>query len=347
MTVRVSKLAPRDLNEVIEHTRHVWEDYRGARIFITGVTGFVGSWLLETLLHADATLQLGIKTTALVRDRSAFIERFPHLAANPMLRIHVGDVRMVDPPTHAFSHYVHCASASPPRMNAERPDDVVDVIEHGSERMIEEAETGKSCRFLQVSSGSVYGPQPPSLERLSESYAGRASEDDPGQRFGAAKWRAEQRGNAAVVKGVDFVSARMFAIVGPRLPFDGQFAIGNFLGDARAGRTVDLTGDGTPIRSWLYAADMAAWCWTLLARGRSGAAYNIGSEEVISLWSAAQRVAQLATPPVPVTRAIEPTPSAVPSRYVPSIELARTELGLDVWTSFDEALRRTWDWSAV
>ena len=129
MTARVSKLAQRDLNEVIEHARHVWDDYSGARIFITGVTGFIGSWLLETLLHADATLNLGIKTTALVRDRSAFTDRFPHLAASPTLRIHVGDVRMVDPPTHAFTHYVHCASASPPRMNAERPNDVVDVIE--------------------------------------------------------------------------------------------------------------------------------------------------------------------------------------------------------------------------
>jgi dTDP-glucose 4,6-dehydratase len=343
----VSKLPARDLNEVIDHTVHVWDDLRGARIFITGVTGFVGSWLLETVLHANTALKLGIKTTALVRDRDAFTERLPHLAASPALRIHVGDVRMVDPPTQAFTHYVHCASASPPRMNAERPADVVDVIENGSQRMIEEAETGTSCRFLQVSSGSVYGTQPPSLERMSESYAGTASDADPAQRFGAAKLRAELRGNAAVAKGVGFVAARMFAIVGPRLPLDGPFAIGNFLGDATAGRTVDLTGDGTPVRSWMYAADMAAWCWTLLARGRAGAAYNVGSEEALSIWNAAQRVAKLPAPPVPVTRAVEPAAYVVPSRYVPSIELARSELGLDAWTSLDDALHRTWDWLAT
>ena len=340
----MARLDARDLTHVLDSAPFEWTDLRGARVLITGVTGFVGSWLLETLVHADEALGLDVHVTALVRDRAAFAARFPHLAATKAVRVHVGDVRIVDPPTHAFTHYVHCASASPPKMNIERPADVVDIIERGTERMLEEAESGKGARFLQVSSGSVYGTVPPALARVDETFAGRADASEPAQRFGAAKWRAEQRGAAAVERGVGFVVARIFALLGSRLPLDGQFAIGNFLGDARAGRDIRLRGDGTPVRSWMHGADMAAWCWTLLVRGRVGLAYNVGSEEALTISDAAERVAALPSPPVEVRRAVAAEPGPATNRYVPSTRRAREELGLECRIPFDDALRRTWDW---
>lgn len=143
---------------------------------------------------------------------------------------------------------------------------------------------------------------------------------------------------------VNFVAARAFGLVGPRLPLDGQFAIGNFLRDAAAGKPVAVNGDGTPVRSWLYAADLSAWCWTILVSGTAGAAYNVGSDEAISIGEAAHRVAALAEPPVPVTVAKPADPLAQPSRFVPDITRARAELGLDAWISLDDGLKRTWDW---
>ncbi len=325
----VRSLARADLTHVLDHTRDVWNDLRNARVFITGGSGFVGSWLLETLLHANTELALGIRVTALVRDREQFAQRLPQLATSSAVRIHVGDVRVVDPPARAFTHFVHCASALPPAVNTERPDEVVDIIERGTTRVVEEAESGKGGRFLQVSSGSVYGVQSPDVPRIDETARAVPDVDDPAQRFGAAKRRAELRGEASVAHGVGFVSARVFALVGPRLPLDGQFAIGNFLGDALAARPVRVTGDGTPVRSWMHAADMAGWCWTLLVRGKAGAAYNVGSEEEHTLWDAAQRVAALPEPPVRAERAREPDPAVRPSPvYVPSIRRAlREELG--------------------
>lgn len=340
----MASLAKPDLIHVLDHTRDVWDDLRGAQLFITGAGGFVGSWLLETLLFANGELNLRVRATALVRDAGSFTCRLPHLAASPAVRFQVGDVRTAPAPAAGFTHAVHCASALPPQVNAERPDEVVDIIEHGTARMVAEAERANGVRFLQVSSGSVYGPQPAELPRMDEHFPGAANAADPAQRFGAAKRRAEETGEAAVARGVGFVSARMFALVGPRLPLDGQFAIGNFLGDALDGRAVCLTGDGTPVRSWMHAADMAAWCWTLLARGTAGAAYNVGTEDEHSLWDAAQRVAALPSPPVRAERAREPGAASRPSRYVPSIQRARDELGLDAWIPFDDALRRTWDW---
>lgn len=340
----MSRLPRADLEHVVDHTRHVWSDFRDARVLLTGATGFVGSWLLESLLFANDELGLNVKVTALVRDREAFAARLPHLANSLAVRVHVGDVRVADPPAHAFTHFVHCASAAPPRMNVERPDEVVDVIVRGTERMVEEAESGRGARFLQVSSGSVYGPQEPGLALMDESHATAADVREPAQRFGAAKRAAELRGERSVKGGVGFVAARVFALVGPRLPLDGQFAIGSFLADARAGRDLQLTGDGTAVRSWLHAADLSAWCWTVLARGTPGHIYNVGSEEAMPMLDAASRIARLAIPPLSVCVAGAADHAPAPSRYVPSTMRAREELGLDTWIPFDDAILRTWEW---
>lgn len=317
---------------------------RDARVFITGAGGFVGSWLLESLLHADRAHGLGIRVIALARDPAAFAGRLPHLAAAPAVATLRGDVRQAIATNRGFTHVVHCASAAPPEENAARPDDVVDLIETGTARVIELARRFSGARFLQMSSGSVYGQQPPELEMIPESHPGEASSEVPAERFGAAKRSAERLGASAAGTGVRAVAARAFGLVGPRLPLNGQFAIGNFLRDAAAGRAIAVRGDGTPIRSWLHAADLAAWCWTILAMGGTGTAYNVGSDDAISIGEAARRVGALAEPPLPVSVARTADPGMPRSRFVPDITRARTELGLDVWIPLDDALKRTWDW---
>lgn len=337
-------LDERDLLHVLDHTRDVWRDFEGARVLLTGASGFIGSWLLESLLFARNRLGVDVRAWVLVRDAAAFARRLPHLAGAPQVRLLISDVRDLDTAGLPFTHVIHAASAASPQMNEERPDEVVDLIERGTRRVLEAAVAGGASRFLQISSGSVYGPQPPALRGLDESYPGRADANFASQRFGAAKLAAEDLGRGLGAGGPQHVAARIFGLVGPRLPLDGQFALGSFLGDALAGRTVALTSDGSPIRTWMHAADLTAWCWTLLSRGRADAAYNVGSEQDVSLWEAAGRVAALPTPAVTATRPREPQPGAPPPRFVPSIARARTELGLDAWIDLDEALRRTWGW---
>lgn len=337
------ELPQSDLAEALDRSRGAWRDLKGADVFLTGVTGFIGSWLLESLLFAEQEMSLGVKTTILVRDANVFRERFPHLASSKKIELHVGDVRAIDPPRGAFSHVIHSASAVPPKVASERPNDVVDLIERGTQRVLEAAVQARATRVLLVSSGSVYGPQPANVERIEETYTGTADPGDPAQRFGVAKRRAEQIGETFVAKGVGVVSARVFALIGPRLPLDGQFALGQFLADAKAGRPVTMSGDGSPVRSWMYMADLVAWCWTMLAQGKNQP-YNVGSEEILTIGEAAHRVAKLPVTPVTVLPGQEPHPGVPPSRYVPSTRRAHTELGLEAWTKFDDALARTWNW---
>jgi nucleoside-diphosphate-sugar epimerase len=104
-------------------------------------------------------------------------------------------------------------------------------------------------------------------------------------------------------------------------------------------------GDGTPYRSYLYAADLAIWLWTLLLRGRAGCAYNVGSDFDVTISQLAQAVAEVVSPQAKIEIANKPDPTRPPERYVPSIQKACLELGLEPWIDLREGIRRMAQWN--
>jgi len=135
--------------------------------------------------------------------------------------------------------------------------------------------------------------------------------------------------------------ARCFAFVGPYLPLDIHFAIGNFIRDALAGGPIRVSGDGTAVRSYLYAADLAVWLWTILLRGGKMRAYNVGGPDPITIRALAELIRDTLAPGVRIEIARTPVPGSPVSRYVPSVERAAAELGLVPTVHLREAVART------
>ncbi len=339
-------LAPA-LEHVLEHTRDLWNDLRGERLFITGGTGFIGCWLLESFTWAADRLALDCSAVVLTRDPEAFARKAPHLAAHPDLSFLRGDVRSFHFPGGAYSHVIHAATEASEKLNAEDPVRMFDTIVTGTRRTLDFAARAGTRRFLLTSSGAVYGKQPPELSHVSEDYVGApnvcrvASAYSEGKR--AAEWlsTAYQAGHNIGAK-----IARCFAFVGPYLPLDAHFAIGNFIRDQLAGGPIRVTGDGTPFRSYLDAADLAIWLWTILLRGEAGRPYNVGSERALSIREVAAAVAGALQPKVEVQIAHEPVEGQPAARYVPSTTRARSELGLAQWIPLEQAIQRTARWAA-
>jgi dTDP-glucose 4,6-dehydratase len=329
-----------DLDHVLARTPAVWEELRGERLFITGGTGFVGCWLLESFAWASDRLDLGASAVVLTRDPEAFRGKAPHLASHPAIQLHSGDVRsFVDPPGR-FSTVIHAAAPSGSRLNEDDPAEMLDVVIGGTRRTLDFAVTCGARRFLLTSSGAVYGKQPADVSHLNEDYLGAPDTADPRSAYAEGKRVAELL--CAIYRrrhGLETKIARGFAFMGPYLPLDAHFAAGNFLRDRLAGGPIRVAGDGTPYRSYLYAADMAIWLWTILLKGQSGRAYNVGSEAEISIADLAHRVAKEAGVRVEVAR--DPESGAPAPRYVPSTARARAELGVEEWVPLDEAIRRT------
>lgn len=328
---------------MLERGADDWRALRGARLFITGGTGFFGRWLLESIAAANAQLGAGIDATVLARDPDAFLGRAPWLARESFLHWHSGDVRDFPFPEGAYTHVIHAAAPTGAAFVADRPQETLDTIVGGTRRVLEFAGLCGATHVLNVSSGAVYGRQPPTLERVPETHAGTAA-TDPAWAYAEGKREAERLCVLAQGRGgLRPTIARCFAFVGPLLPLDAHFAIGNFMRDALNGGPIVVSGDGTPLRSYLHAADLVAWLLAVLVRGAPGRPYNVGSDDAVSIADLARRVARIAGHGMAVTIRGTPT-GASPARYVPSVERARDELHVSIGIPLDDAIERTLHW---
>ena len=111
-----------------------------------------------------------------------------------------------------------------------------------------------------------------------------------------------------------------------------------------AGGSIKVNGDGTPYRSYLYAADLAIWLWTILVKGASNRPYNVGSRNALSIAEVAETVSRALPGQVPVEIARPAVPGQPAARYVPDTTRAESELGLRECVPLEEAIRRTAQW---
>jgi dTDP-glucose 4,6-dehydratase len=335
-------LPKNDLEHVCSTVGASWNELKNQTIFITGGTGFFGMWLLETFVWATEHLELNAKAVVLSRHPELFRQKAPHLALHPAIRLHAGDVCSFEYPSTEFSHVLHAAATTGSRLSEEDPLLMFDSIVDGTHRVLEFARKCGTKKFLLTSSGAVYGTQPFALTHIPEDYLGGPNQLSPRSAYGEGKRAAEEL-CALYAKqiGLSAKIARCFAFVGPYLPLDAHFAIGNFIRNSLQGESIQVKGDGTPYRSYLYAADLAIWLWTILFKGESGVAYNVGSDQALTILELAGIVAGLSNPPLKVVVGRSAVPNKLLERYVPSIDKAKQDLKLKVCVGLSEAIQRT------
>jgi dTDP-glucose 4,6-dehydratase len=341
-----------DLDHILIHTQDLWEELRGGAVFITGGTGFFGRWLLESFAEANRRLSLGAQAVVLTRHPDHFRRAAEGLLQDESIQLVEGNVKTLDAdyvqaqlgpaaPDH-FSHVIHAASETSEAANLDHPEAVIETAFEGTRRALDLAVKTGAKHFLLVSSGAVYGEQPANLSHLPETFDGAPNLKSSRSAYGEAKRVAELICNArARQHGLNCKIARCFAFAGPYLALDAHYAMGNFIRDALDGKTIQIKGDGTPFRSYLYAADLAVWLWTMLLNPAASGPFNVGSDEACSIRQLAETVARCAAGHPPVTLAQPPDPGRLARRYVPDVSRARRELGLEVWTALDPAVRRT------
>lgn len=321
-----------------------WATLRGARIFITGGTGLFGHWLLPLLCRASQAHGLGLQLTVLSRDPARFLAAHPELADDTALSFVAGDVRDFAFPAGEFSHVIHGA-ATAAAATFHRQEDALtkfDTTYAGTRRVLDFVAERGIPRLLVLGSGAYYGPLQAGHTAYPEDYPVAPEPGNLDVAIGHAKRAAEFLCAAYAARhGFSYSVARCFSFVGPHLPLDLHYAIGNFIRDALTAPAITVGGDGSPIRSYLYLGDLMVWLLTVLTRGAPGRAYNVGSDEAISIGELARRVGALLAPGKPVH--ILGQPNGLPTRniYVPDIRRARAELGLDVLTPLDDAIRIT------
>jgi len=312
-------------------------------ILLTGGTGFFGKALLRYWAGQEQRGDEVPSVTLLSRNPNRFEAQNPDLVAHQWLQIVQGDVCSPDslPRGRAFTHVLHAAtdSTNGPQLS---PLQRYDQIVNGTRNVLDLAVASGASRFLLTSSGGVYGPQPSNMERIPEDYLGMPNPLHVGNAYSVAKRAAEHLCSLYnQARDLQSVVARCFAFVGPDLPLNVHFALGNFIRDALWSDEIIVNGDGTTIRSYLDQRDLANWLMNLLRDGKAGEAYNVGSDQAVSIADLAHLVRDLLSPEKPVRILGRPVDNAERSRYVPDISKIHRYLGLRPTYTLEQSILDT------
>ena len=316
--------------------RGIAEQIGDKSIFLTGGTGLFGQWViaLAEWMHKEN----------LAAPRLTVLSRRDALPQLPFVTVHLGTIDSFEFPSGTFDLLIHLAAPSArDTFNGMSDRDKLDQLYAGTSRVLDFTARQVSGRSLFASSGAVYGG-------FDASHTAPIKEDDRtaplpsfnGIGLGLGKRVAEFLVMDRVRAGdVDAGIARAFSFVGPGLPTDLHYAIGNFIAQAVRGKDIQIKGDGGPVRSFMYMGDAMWWLFRILTSGEAGRDYNVGSSKAISIVDLAKRVRHLVNQDIGVeVHGLSNSTPGNPSNhyYVPDVKKANKELGLRELTSLEDGI---------
>jgi len=327
-----------DLDEIIQNVGS-FDKFRDSRILILGGTGFVGTWIISALLHANEVFSLNLSIHVMTRDLISAQSKLLFKIDDPISLIEFN----LNKPSYifenTFDYYIHAATPSLVATGSKEKD-MVRLASLGGAQLISQNifKFKNSPSILHTSSGAVYGRQELNEKLKLETEAQPAA--DLSSEYAKAKVATEDFLNDLYLKSqAKVANPRLFAFAGPRIETNEHFAIGNFLRDGLSGNKIQVKGNPETIRSYLYPTDLTTWLILLITKP-SPAHLNIGSERSFSMLQLAKLVSDLTSRSG--YELLDPTLEA--SIYVPSTSKTREVLNVNETVSLENGLERWIKW---
>ena len=304
--------------------------------FITGATGLFGSWILAFLNWTIKRKFAEPKIAILSRNKTIVFPRW--------FEVVEGDVRNFRLDKTKYDYFIHLAAPSALNTNQGMKDlEKFDILGRGTRHVLDLAQNLARKRVLVASSGAVFGGFDSSrVHPISECDLSTLVYDSTNQGLGLGKKVAEFITRDYCLNGlVDASVARCFSFVGPGLPTDLHYAVGNFVADAITTRKITIEGNGLTQRSYMDLGDMVLWLLTILFDGRTGEDYNVGSNDAVTLYQLASKIKELVDENIDIEVLDKAdTNIGVPANfyYVPNVDKAIKQLDLKHLSNLNSSL---------
>lgn len=345
----MNSIRDEDLSDIWNRVEGGLEKLRGKTMFLTGSTGPFGIWILSFLhFMRSRGIKLG-DIYVLSRDPMSFVRNYPQIANGLKLNWIKGDIRNFEYPKGRIDLCIHGATTSAKETFLGTPNlDKFLTVALGTQRILDFVTHSEIGSFLYLSSGAVFGGDlEPSGLNLDELYVPRVDHLNQNHTLGHAKRSAEtlcllaRENNPGRAMNI----ARLFTFVGPYIPLDVHYAVGNFLGSAKTKSPIKIRSDGSAIRSFMYMSDAITWILkSLIINTNSDFPLHIGSEKGISIKELAKLIDSLTGCGIEYEIESKTSISPAPSLYVPSTVKTRSLLGVDEWTNLSTSVKRTLNW---
>jgi nucleoside-diphosphate-sugar epimerase len=330
-----------DLDYIYENTKDIWVKFKDKTIFLTGGTGFFGKWLLESFIYVNEKLNLKAKIILLSRNPELFIQEYPFYSEHTnSVRFVKGDILTYDfKIDEEIQYIIHAATAASDSLNKNNPLLMMDTITLGTRNVLDFAITQPIEGFLFVSSGAVYGKQPFDVSNIQETDSFKIDFNNSNAAYAEGKRFAELYCSTYFEKyNLPIKIARCFAFVGPYLPLDTHFAIGNFINNVIKNEDIVIMGDGSTTRSYMYASDLSIAIWKILLIGNNNKPYNVGVDKSYTLKEIALMLNKNYGNNVKILNMNKDLAKNV---YVPNIDTLINELEIKQFIQIEEAIQKT------
>jgi len=351
-----------DLDSMCANLKEEFACLSGKRLLITGGAGFLGHYFVQAALHWNNQVHPEahpIKVViydSCVRGMPQWLSK---LEGDPNLTLIRHDIRNPLPSEMGdFQYIIHAASIASPTYYRRDPIGTMDANVNGLRMLLEysrgQKEKGRPVEgFLFFSSSEIYGDPSSDSIPTPETYRGLVSCTGPRACYDEAKRYGETLCvNFAQQLGIPVKVARPFNNYGPGLKISDRRVIPDFARDIMDGRDIVMLSDGSPRRTFCYAADAVTGYYKVLTKGHTGEAYNIGVEvPEISMVELAEKLAGLAKELFGykgkvIRQASQDTNYLIdnPNRRCPVIMKARAHIGYNPTVSLGEGLKRSLIW---
>jgi nucleoside-diphosphate-sugar epimerase len=267
-----------DIEQVVRSAPVDWDVFANKRVLITGASGFLPAYLIETLLYLNLTRKLDIHITALVRNRESYEKRFAAHLDNSNLTALVQDVSK--PITLTLPHHfiIHAASQASPKYYGVDPVGTLSANVLGTMQLLELARSHPVISFMYFSSGEVYGE----TQRIPTKEADYGYVDPTSVRSCYAEskrmgenmcvsWHSQYQVPTKIV--------RPFHTYGPGMRLNDGRVYADFVSDIIENRPIVMRSEGTALRAFCYLADATAGFFTVLLKGEFAVPYNVGNSQ--------------------------------------------------------------------
>lgn len=272
-----------DIAELLAIADETLQALHGKRVLVTGGAGFLMSYLVEALVRLGG----GGSPSAChvyVADnfQTGVASRLEHLRASPNMSLLQVDVsRPLDLPSGLdVDVVIHGASIASPIVYRKHPLETAEVNALGTYYLLKKFAEQPLAAFVVISTSEVYGDPEPSAIPTPETYRGSVSCTGPRACYDESKRFAE---TLAVIfhqtLGLPTIVIRPFNVYGPGLRLDDGRVLPDMVRNVLLDRDIELFSDGTPTRSFCYIKDFMIGLLLLIAHGKRGEAYNVGSDE--------------------------------------------------------------------